>query len=250
MHLFSREKLLGSSGIVGAAGPLALGFALASTHLREGKIAVGFFGEGAVNQGMLMESFNLAVAWNLPVLFVCKDNGWAITTRSEEVSGGDLAERARAFGLNAVGVDGSDVMKVYAKSKELIEGIRKGNGPGFIHASCAHPKGHFLGDSLVKMKEKPLKGLLENSRDLTGGATSLKGGSINERWKAMKSVMDSISSSGKDLKFKDKDPIALFRNSFREHADEIETIDQEIRDQMDRLRNQMDARIKEGRGQQ
>src|SRR4030042_416765 len=72
MHLFSPAHLAASSGIVGAAGPAAVGFALANLHLRPGKVAVAFFGEGATNQGMLLESWNLAAAWKLPVLFVCK----------------------------------------------------------------------------------------------------------------------------------------------------------------------------------
>lgn len=248
MHLFSREKLLGSSGIVGASGPLALGFALASTNLREGKIAVSFFGEGASNQGMLMESFNLAVAWNLPVLFVCKDNGWAITTRSEQVTGGGLIARAKAFGLQAIGINGSDVMDVFTNSQSLVQSIRDGKGPGFIHASCVHPKGHFLGDSLVKVKEKPVKGLLESSRDLTSGATSLKGGNIQKRWKAVKSVLDTMSQSMKDLNFKDKDPIEVFRTNFGEHSDEIESIAVEVRNRIDQLKTVVDTKISERRG--
>jgi pyruvate dehydrogenase E1 component alpha subunit len=247
MHLFSKAKLLGSSGIVGASGPLALGFALASTHLREGKIAVSFFGEGASNQGMLLESFNLASAWKLPVLFVCKDNGWAITTRSEQVTGGDLMARAKAFGLSADRADGSDVMDVYNKSMKLIGGIRKGNGPGFILASCVHPRGHFLGDSLVKIKEKPVKGLLESAGELTGGATSLRGGSIKERWKAMKSVMDAISNSNKDLNFEDMDPIRSFRKEFSEHASEIESIDLDLRKRIAQLKSSVETVLVEGR---
>ncbi len=80
-----KEHLAASSGIVGAAGPAAAGFALAANHLRPGSVSVAFFGDGAMNQGMLMESLNLASAWKLPVLFVCKDDGWAITTQA----GGD-----------------------------------------------------------------------------------------------------------------------------------------------------------------
>ncbi len=95
MHLFSKEHLAASSGIVGAAGPAAAGFGLAANHLRPGSVSVAFFGDGAMNQGMLMESMNLAAAWKLPVLFVCKDDGWAITTKSGEMTGGDLNERAR-----------------------------------------------------------------------------------------------------------------------------------------------------------
>ena len=102
MHLYSREHLAASSGIVGAAGPTAAGFALSAQHLRPGAIAVAFFGEGAMNQGMLMESLNLASVWNLPVLFVCKYDGWSITTQSERTTGGTLDERSRGLGVPAV----------------------------------------------------------------------------------------------------------------------------------------------------
>jgi len=113
MHLFSPEHLAASSGIVGASGPAACGFAFAAQHLRPGKVAVAFFGEGAMNQGMLMESMNLASAWSLPVIFVCKDNGMAITTPSNEVTGGDLLKRARGLGTHAISVDGTDVNAVW-----------------------------------------------------------------------------------------------------------------------------------------
>lgn len=82
MHLFAKDLLAASSGIVGSAGPVAAGFALAATYLRPGTIAIAFFGDGAANQGMLLEAMNLAVAWTLPLVFVCKDNAWAISTLS------------------------------------------------------------------------------------------------------------------------------------------------------------------------
>jgi TPP-dependent pyruvate/acetoin dehydrogenase alpha subunit len=104
MHLYSKEHLAASSGIVGAAGPAAVGFALAAQSLRPGTVAVAFFGDGAMNQGMLMESMNLAAVWDLPVLFVCKDDGWAITTVSKKVTGGDLNARAGGLGVPAVEV--------------------------------------------------------------------------------------------------------------------------------------------------
>lgn len=95
MHLLVPDLLAASDGIVGSSGPLATGFALAAKRLRPGSVAVAFFGEGAANQGMLLESLNLAVAWNLPVLFVCKDNGWSITTPTRRVTGGDLVARCQ-----------------------------------------------------------------------------------------------------------------------------------------------------------
>jgi pyruvate dehydrogenase E1 component alpha subunit len=97
LHLLSRQHLSASSGIVGAAGPTAAGFALAAEHLRPGSIAIAFFGEGAMNQGMLMESMNLASALKLPVVFVCKDDSWSITTPSAQMTGrGSQRPRPRA----------------------------------------------------------------------------------------------------------------------------------------------------------
>ena len=106
MHLMSRKLLAASSGIVGSSAPLGAGFALSGRALRPGSVAVAFFGDGAMNQGMLLETLNLAAAWSLPLLLVCKDNGWAITTRTDTVTGGDPVARARGFGLETVDVDG------------------------------------------------------------------------------------------------------------------------------------------------
>jgi len=90
MHLFSKEHLAATSGIVGASLPTAAGFALANCRLRPGAIAVAFTGAGAMNQGMALETLNLAVAWRLPLVIVCIDNGWAITTTSDSVTGGSF----------------------------------------------------------------------------------------------------------------------------------------------------------------
>jgi len=138
MHLFSKKYLAASSGIVGAAGPTAAGFALSAQYLRPGAIAVAFFGEGAMNQGMLMESLNLASAWSLPVLFVCKDDGWAITTQSKRMTGGDLNERARGLGIPTVEVDGGDVSEVWEAAHSAIERARSSKGSTFLHARCVH----------------------------------------------------------------------------------------------------------------
>ena len=159
MHLFSKECLAASSGIVGAEGPTVAGFALAAQYLRPASIAVAFFGDGAMNQGMLMESMNLASAWNLPVLFVCKDDGWAITTQSNQVTGGVLSERARGLGVPAIDVDGFDVSTVWEASQAAIERARSGQGPTFLHARCVHFEGHFLGFQLLRIVRDPLRGM-------------------------------------------------------------------------------------------
>ena len=155
MHLFAPEMLAASSGIVGAAGPAAAGFALAGQMLRPGTVSVAFFGEGATSEGMLFESMNLAVVWKLPVVFVCKDNAWAITTPAKTVVGGNLLARARAFGMEAREVDGADVLSVWAAAEAGLRHARQGKGPVFLWAHCVHLEGHFLGDGLLAMLRRP-----------------------------------------------------------------------------------------------
>ncbi len=98
MHLLDPDVNAACDGMVGAAGPLAVGAAVAHSRLRAGSVAVAFHGEGAVNAGMLMEAYNLAVAWSLPVLFVCKDNNWSITTHSSDVTGSTPSSAPRGSG--------------------------------------------------------------------------------------------------------------------------------------------------------
>jgi TPP-dependent pyruvate/acetoin dehydrogenase alpha subunit len=105
MHLFSQSHLAASSGIVGASLPIGAGFALAAKRRRPGSLAAAFIGDGALNQGMALETLNLAVAWALPLVVVCIDNGWAITTAAGSVTGGDLRQRAHAFGWRVEQVD-------------------------------------------------------------------------------------------------------------------------------------------------
>jgi acetoin:2,6-dichlorophenolindophenol oxidoreductase subunit alpha len=175
MHLFDPGRIAASSGIVGASGPMACGFALALSAAGPGRVAVAFFGEGAANQGMLMEALNLAVAWRLPVVFVCKDSTWAITTRSSTVTGGRLDRRAAAFGMPAVRVNGMRVDRVWRAAGRLIARARQGKGPGFLLASCWRPGGHFEGDPLVLAAAHPaslkaeVPGMLDALRGPGGG---------------------------------------------------------------------------------
>lgn len=210
MHLFSREHLAASSGIVGASGPAGAGFALAATYLRPGTLAATFFGEGAMNQGMLMESLNLAVVWNLPVLFVCKDNEWAITTQSDTVTGGSLAQRAGSFGMPAAVVEGTDVEAVWRAAGGLIAGIRSGKGPAFLHARCIHLEGHFLGDPLLRtargQEKRPLGELLR-------AATRPLGAGLAERVRTLAAVNALVGQMGKDHDFGAADPVHRTRKT-------------------------------------
>jgi pyruvate dehydrogenase E1 component alpha subunit len=151
MHLMSREHLAAASGIVGAPAPLACGFGLAAELSGADRITVAFFGDGAVNEGMVMESLNLAVVWRLPVVFVCKDNRWAVTTRSRDVTGAGIRRRAEGFGLRVISVDGTDVVAVWRAADRAIRRARSGRGPVFLLARVERIEGHFLGDPLLRV---------------------------------------------------------------------------------------------------
>ena len=105
--------IYGANGIVGAGAPMACGAAHAFRIREENRVAVPFFGDGAMNQGVLLESFNLAMLLSLPVVFVCENNGIAITSSAEEMTPGGIAPRAAAFGLPSCSVDGMDVRAVH-----------------------------------------------------------------------------------------------------------------------------------------
>jgi acetoin:2,6-dichlorophenolindophenol oxidoreductase subunit alpha len=214
MHMFSKELLAASSGIVGASGPAAAGFAMASQYLRPGSIAVAFFGEGSMNQGMMMESFNLASAWNLPVLFVCKDDDWSITVRSEGVTGGEPAARARGLGLPVVEADGLDVAAVWQAAGEAIESIRSGNGPVFLHTRCVHLEGHFLGYQLIRMVREPLQELPQIALPLVRSFLKPGGAGVSERLAGLKAVLSAILAAARDpRRDQSNDPLLHARNS-------------------------------------
>jgi pyruvate dehydrogenase E1 component alpha subunit len=211
MHLFCRDPLAASTGIVGASGPTAAGFALAARFLRPGTVAVAFFGEGAANQGMLMESLNLAAAWKLPVLFICKDNQRAITTSSPSVTGGVLTERARGFGMPAEAVDGIDVECVWHAVHAAITRARGGEGPTFLHARCVHLEGHFLGDPLLKIARHPLKEMKPLAGPLIKSFLNPKGASMGKRAGSLGTITSLIKENIKQRFSKQGDPLATTR---------------------------------------
>jgi pyruvate dehydrogenase E1 component alpha subunit len=215
MHLFAPDLLAASSGIVGASGPAAVGFALAGKRLRPGSVAVAFFGEGAMNQGMLLESLNLAAAWKLPCLFVCKDDGWAITTRSEGVTGGGLAERAETFGLHAETVDGWEVERVWEAAGGAVERARGGGGPSFLHTRCLHLEGHFLGDPLLRIVRRPISELAEISGPLLRSIGRRAGGGLGDRMRGLGSILATVAAQYRKQLGDDHDPLAVARRGLR-----------------------------------
>jgi pyruvate dehydrogenase E1 component alpha subunit len=151
MHIADVDKgMLGANGIVGGGLPLACGAALTAKTLGTGGVAVCFFGDGASNQGTFHESLNLAAIWDLPVVFVCENNGYAEATPVHyHCSASDVANRAGSYEIPGVVVDGLDVFAVYEAAQEAIARARRGEGPSLIEAKTYRFYGHFQGDQVT-----------------------------------------------------------------------------------------------------
>jgi pyruvate dehydrogenase E1 component alpha subunit len=137
---------LGANAIVGGSAGIATGAAYASKYLKTGKVAVCFFGEGALGQGLLYEELNLAQLWELPVIFVCENNGYNEYTHFSESTAGDVAKRPEAFGMATETADGQNVREVYAIASKYIERARSGGGPAFLQFKTYRYHGHHVGD--------------------------------------------------------------------------------------------------------
>jgi acetoin:2,6-dichlorophenolindophenol oxidoreductase subunit alpha len=128
--------IYGANGIVGAGAPMATGAAWAFRRAGTDRVAVTFFGDGAVNQGVLLESMNLAALWRLPVVFVCENNGYAISLPVEKSVAGTITGRAAAFGIPATTVDASDPEIVLDAVRTAVERGRAGGGPSFVECQA------------------------------------------------------------------------------------------------------------------
>jgi pyruvate dehydrogenase E1 component alpha subunit len=147
MHIADPESgNLGANAIVGGSAGIATGAAFASKMLNNGRVAVCFFGEGALGQGLLYEVMNMASLWRLPILYVCENNLYSEYTFYKETAAGDLLARPRAFGIHAEEVDGQDVQAVHAVAQRLVAMCRSGSGPAFLLCHTYRYYGHHVGD--------------------------------------------------------------------------------------------------------
>ena len=148
MHMFSREKnFFGGHGIVAAQVPIGTGIAFANRYKENGKICVTYFGDGAVNQGQVYESFNMAALWKLPVLYVIENNKYGMGTSVERASAGtNLHLRGQAYGIPGVQVDGMDVMTVRAAAEKAVASVRAGKGPYIVEMMTYRYRGHSMSD--------------------------------------------------------------------------------------------------------
>lgn len=167
MHIADPDSgNLGANAIVGGSAGIATGAGFAAKRLGNGRVAVCFFGEGALGQGLLYEVMNIAQLWKLPVIYVCENNLYNEYTHYTETTAGELESRPRTFGMHTVTVDGQDVRAVYAATLRLVERARRGEGPAFLLCETYRYRGHHVGDidrAYYRSKEEELD--WETNRD-------------------------------------------------------------------------------------
>jgi pyruvate dehydrogenase E1 component alpha subunit len=147
MHIADHENgNLGANAIVGGSTGIATGAAFSAKRRGTDQVAVCFFGEGALGQGLLYEVMNMASLWALPVIYVCENNQYNEYTHYLEVTAGEILARPRAFGIEAQEVDGQDARAVYGATLELVERARGGGGPAFLLCNTYRYHGHHVGD--------------------------------------------------------------------------------------------------------
>jgi len=147
MHYFKVEKhMWGGHAIVGAHIPLAAGMAMANKYQQNGRVVVCFFGDGAIDQGSVNETFNMAQLWKLPVIFVVENNGYSMGTAVERHSATELYKRACGFDMKSDVVNGMDAFSVYEKFKEVAADVRKNFNPWFLEVRTYRYRGHSMSD--------------------------------------------------------------------------------------------------------
>ncbi len=159
MHIADVDiGMLGATGIVGSGMPIALGAAMSSDILGNGRVAICFHGDGGTNQGVWHETINMAAAWDLPVIFLIENNQYAIATRSAWVTREqELYKRAAGYGIEGIQVDGFNVFDVYCAVKKAVDKARKGQGPTLIEAKYMRILGHFVADDQAYRDQKEVR---------------------------------------------------------------------------------------------
>jgi len=157
MHMFSREKnFYGGHGIVGASVPIGSGLAFAQKYLNNGALTLCYFGDGAVNQGQVYESFNMAALWELPIIYVIENNQYGMGTSVGRASAQiELSKRGESMAVPGRQVDGMDVLAVRAAALEAVDFVRSGNGPIILEMQTYRYRGHSMSDpSKYRSKEE------------------------------------------------------------------------------------------------
>ena len=164
MHIADMSLgILGANGIVGGGFGIATGAAMSAKLRKSGQVAVCFFGDGAANQGIMLETINMAVIWDLPAIYVCENNQYGEHTAYRDVTGiDDIVDRAKGLGLEGVQAEGSDVLDVHRAVSAAVAKARNGGGPTFIEAKTYRYRGHHVGDAGGYRTNEEVKWWMDN----------------------------------------------------------------------------------------
>lgn len=184
MHFFSKEhKMMGGHGIVGGQIPLGAGIAFAEQYLGKDSVNVCFMGDGAVRQGALNETFNMAMLWKLPVIFVCENNGYAMGTSVKRTTNmEDIYKIGLGFDMPCAPVDGMDPVAVHNAMDEAVQRARAGEGPTFLEIRTYRYKGHSMSDPAKYRTKEELEEYKGRDPLLSTKAAILENKYADEAW--------------------------------------------------------------------
>ncbi|HET6470094.1 MAG TPA: pyruvate dehydrogenase (acetyl-transferring) E1 component subunit alpha [Geminicoccaceae bacterium] len=201
MHMFAREVgFYGGHGIVGAQVPLGTGLAFAHKYREDGGVCIAYMGDGAVNQGQVYESFNMAALWKLPVLYVIENNGYAMgTSEKRHAAVPELWRRGEAYGIPGREVDGMDVIKVNEAAREAVEHVRGGEGPRILEAMTYRYRGHSMSDPAKYRSKEEVQEMRERNDPIERlRKLILDGGAGEDTLKAIdKEIRDVVNEAAR-----------------------------------------------------
>ena len=151
--------ILGQGGTLGSCFGIATGAAFSAKYRGTDQVVVCFFGDGTANRGAFHESVNAAAAWKLPVVWICENNGYAVSVPVSDSTAGRIVDRAAGYGMPGVRINGMDVAEVYQATSEAVDRARAGEGPTLIEAMCHRFRGHYEGDPQIYRTEEETRRL-------------------------------------------------------------------------------------------
>jgi hypothetical protein len=196
---------MGANAVVGGGLPATVGAALAFKLRGQARVAVAFFGDGATNTGAFHESLNLAQLWQVPVVFVCENNRWSESTpRSQHLPIKDLTQRAAAFGMRALHVDGQDIEAVHLAALDALAHARAGRGPVLLVCETERLTGHYIGDPQVYRDKDELRKLQETRDPIENLRAQLD--VREEEWAALGAEAQSVVEAALEFALAGTDP--------------------------------------------
>jgi pyruvate dehydrogenase E1 component alpha subunit len=206
MHLYDLEHgLIGANAVVGGGLPAITGAALSFKLRGKPNVAVAFFGDGATNIGTFHESLNLAQLWKVPAVYVCENNGYAESTPAwQQLPITDLSQRAVAFGMHTIVVDGQDVEAVHEAAGRALEHARSGEGPVFLLANTYRLTGHYVGDPQVYRPREEVREVrqLQDPLDKLRAKVEV----ADDDWEAMERDVQAIVDASVEFALNGTDP--------------------------------------------